>query len=80
MTKVEELRDRIVGMAHGVPANDMGMFMRLLADYHASGVAEGVAAERERIRDIVCPDEDEHGDLTIGWLSLSVLAPTKEKP
>ena len=45
----------------------------------AKGHAEGVAEERERISNLVCSDEDEHGDMTIGWLSLSVLTPTKER-
>ena len=41
MTKVEELRGKIIDMAQGVSFADIGMFLHLLDEYYAEGVAEG---------------------------------------
>ena len=51
MTKVEELRGKIIDMAQGVSFADIGMFLHLLDEYYAEGVEEGTARERETIRE-----------------------------
>jgi hypothetical protein len=50
MTKVEELRGKIVNMAQGVSFLETGDFLALLTAYAAAARAEGAEQEGERIR------------------------------
>ena len=71
MTKVEELRGKIIDMAQGVSFADFPVFLRLLDDYHAEGVAEGEEKERARL----CVKEDGSIDIArISQIVFDVLA------
>jgi hypothetical protein len=92
MTKVEELKEKLFGKNKTESyTNYLGVvhttetFHRItpedLDSLITAAKEEGAEQERERIARLVVPDEDEYGNMTIGWLSLSVLSPApKEKP